>query len=82
MYTYALPLSSPSLSSLADPASLYPFASEEITSQWWAVNRAWGDMYMGCNVRRAAGYMASFGNDKAYACVPAPPYTSEYTFTK
>jgi carboxylesterase type B len=42
------------------PASLYPYATKEATAQWWAMNRAWGDMYMRCPVRRAASYMSSY----------------------
>lgn len=49
------------------PAALYPYADEKNTAQWWAVNRAWGDMQMACNVERSAGYMRGHGNDQIYA---------------
>eukprot|EP01052_Picozoa_sp_SAG31_P018173 SAG31_NODE_1275_length_9050_cov_1.986929_2_plen_551_part_00 len=49
------------------PSSLYPYADENITWQWWAVNRAWGDMQMACNVQRAARYMRTHGNNDIYA---------------
>ena len=61
----------------ADPASLYAdIASPAMTARWWAMNRAWGDLYMACNVRRAAGYMQAHGNDRIYAC--ACPAASPY----
>ena len=64
----------------ADPASLYAdIANPAMTARWWAMNRAWGDLYMACNVRRAAGYMQAHGNDRIYACAcpAASPYQSQ-----
>jgi hypothetical protein len=49
------------------PASLYPYASADRTAHWWAMNRAWGDLYMACPVNFAASSMHSYGNNQVYA---------------
>ena len=61
------------------PTSLFPYADGTTTSQWWAVNRAWGDMQMACNVRRAAGYMAHHGNDQVSEPPRHQPYSCMHT---